>query len=86
MTNSNTTESITDELLSNLSDEELESRFSENESSPATETVPADNEQKPEQKEQPEQQANAEPAEPTEEQPKETADDHIKALEESKAK
>lgn len=86
MTNSNTTESITDELLSNLSDEELESRFSDNESSPATETVPADNEQKPEQTEQPEQQANEEPAEPTEEQPKETADDHIKALEESKAK
>ena len=86
MTNSNTTESITDELLSNLSDEELESRFSENESSPATETVPADNKQKPEQTEQPEQQANEEPAEPTEEQPKETADDHIKALEESKAK
>lgn len=86
MTNSNTTESITDELLSNLSDEELESRLSENESSPATETVPADKEQKPEHTEQPEQKAKEEPAKPTEEQPKDTADDHIKALEESKAK
>ena len=78
MTNSNTTESITDELLSNLSDEELENRLSDKEDSPAPETVPADKEPEPEQTEQPEQ--------PTEEQPKETADDHIKALEESKAK
>lgn len=83
MTNSNTTESITDELLSNLSDEELESRLSDKENSPAAETVPADNEQEPEQTEQPEQQANEEP---TEEQPKQTDSDHIKALEDSKAK
>lgn len=91
MTNSVTTESITDELLSTLSDEELESRLSDKEDSPATETVPADNEQtketkEPEQTEQPEQQANEEPAEPTEEQPRQDADDHVKALEESKAK
>lgn len=87
MTNSNTTESITDELLSTLSDEELESRFSENESSPATETVPADNEEteeakEPEQTEQPKQPANEEPTE----QPEQTDSDHVKALEESKAK
>ncbi len=87
MTNSNTTESITDELLSNLSDEELESRLSDNENSPATETVPADNEQtkepkEPEQTEQPEQPANGEPTE----QPEQTDSDHVKALEESKAK
>lgn len=87
MTNSNTTESITDELLSNLSDEELENRLSDKEDSPATETVPADNEQtnetkEPEQTEQPEQPTNEEPTE----QPEQTEGDHVKALEESKAK
>lgn len=87
MTNSNTTESITDELLSTLSDEELENRLSDKENSPAPETVPADNEQtkeakEPEQKEQPKQPANEEPTE----QPEQTDSDHVKALEESKAK
>lgn len=84
MTNSNTTESITDELLSTLSDEELENRLSDKEDSPATETVPADNEQtkEPEQTEQPEQPTNEEPTE----QPEQTEGDHVKALEESKAK
>ena len=87
MTNSNTTESITDELLSTLSDEELENRLSDKENSPATETAVADNEQteeskKPEQTEQPKQPANEEPTE----QPEQTDSDHIKALEESKAK
>ena len=87
MTNSNTTESITDELLSTLSDEELENRLSDKEDSPATETVPADNGQteeakEPEQTEQPEQPANEEPTE----QPEQTDSDHVKALEESKAK
>lgn len=87
MTNSNTTESITDELLSTLSDEELENRLSDKEDSPATETVSADNEQtkepkEPEQTEQPEQPANGEPTE----QPEQTDSDHVKALEESKAK
>ena len=87
MTNSNTTESITDELLSTLSDEELENRLSGKEDSPATETVSADNEQtkepkEPEQTEQPEQPANGEPTE----QPEQTDSDHVKALEESKAK
>lgn len=87
MTNSNTTESITDELLSTLSDEELENRLSDKEDSPATETVPADNEQteeakEPEQTEQPKQPANEEPTE----QPEQTDSDHVKALEESKAK
>lgn len=87
MTNSNTTESITDELLSTLSDEELENRLSDKEDSPAPETVPADNEQtketkEPEQTEQPEQPANEEPTE----QPEQTDSDHVKALEESKAK
>ena len=87
MTNSNTTESITDELLSTLSDEELENRLSDKEDSPATETAVADNEQteeskKPEQTEQPKQPANEEPTE----QPEQTDSDHIKALEESKAK
>ena len=87
MTNSNTTESITDELLSTLSDEELENRLSDKEDSPAPETAVADNEQteeskKPEQTEQPKQPANEEPTE----QPKQTDSDHIKALEESKAK
>lgn len=87
MTNSNTTESITDELLSTLSDEELENRLSDKEDSPAPETVPADNEQteeakEPEQTEQPEQPANEEPKE----QPEQTDSDHVKALEESKAK
>lgn len=87
MTNSVTTESITDELLSTLSDEELENRLSDKEDSPATETVPADNEQtketkEPEQTEQPEQPTNEEPTE----QPEQTEGDHVKALEESKAK
>lgn len=87
MTNSNTTESITDELLSTLSDEELENRLSAKEDSPATETVSADNEQteeakEPEQTEQPKQPANEEPTE----QPEQTDSDHVKALEESKAK
>lgn len=87
MTNSNTTESITDELLSTLSDEELENRLSDKEDSPATETIPADNEQteeakEPEQTEQPKQPANEEPTE----QPEQTDSDHVKALEESKAK
>jgi uncharacterized small protein (DUF1192 family) len=87
MTNSNTTESITDKLLSTLSDEELENRLSDKEDSPATETVPADNEQteeakEPEQTEQPKQPANEEPTE----QPEQTDSDHVKALEESKAK
>lgn len=87
MTNSNTTESITDELLSTLSDEELENRLSDKEDSPAPETVPADNEQtketkEPEQTEQPEQPTNEEPTE----QPEQTEGDHVKALEESKAK
>jgi len=87
MTNSNTTESITDELLSTLSDEELENRLSDKEDSPATETVSADNEQteeakEPEQTEQPKQPANEEPTE----QPEQTDSDHVKALEESKAK
>lgn len=87
MTNSNTTESITDELLSTLSDEELENRLSDKEDSPAPETVPADNEQtkeakEPEQTEQPKQPANEEPTE----QPEQTDSDHVKALEESKAK
>lgn len=87
MTNSNTTESITDELLSTLSDEELENRLSDKEDSPAPETVPADNEQtnetkEPEQTEQPEQPTNEE----TTEQPEQTEGDHVKALEESKAK
>lgn len=87
MTNSNTTESITDELLSTLSDEELENRLSDKEDSPAPETVPADNEQtketkEPEQTEQPEQPTNKEPTE----QPEQTEGDHVKALEESKAK
>lgn len=84
MTNSNTTESITDELLSTLSDEELENRLSDKENSPAPETVPADNEQtkEPEQTEQPKQPANEEPTE----QPEQTDSDHVKALEESKAK
>jgi len=87
MTNSNTTESITDELLSTLSDEELENRLSDKENSPATETVPADNEQtkkskEPEQTEQPKQPTNKEPTE----QPEQTDSDHVKALEESKAK
>lgn len=87
MTNSNTTESITDELLSTLSDEELENRLSDKEDSPATETVPADNGQteeakEPEQTEQPKQPANEEPTE----QPEQTDSDHVKALEESKAK
>lgn len=87
MTNSNTTESITDELLSTLSDEELENRLSDKEDSPAPETVPADNEQakdpkEPEQTEQPKQPSNEEPTE----QPEQTDSDHIKALEESKAK
>ncbi len=84
MTNSNTTESITDELLSTLSDEELENRLSDKEDSPATETVPADNEQtkEPEQTEQPKQPTNKEPTE----QPEQTDSDHVKALEESKAK
>ena len=87
MTNSNTTESITDELLSTLSDEELESRLSDKEDSPAPETVPANNEQteeakEPEQTEQPKQPVNEEPTE----QPEQTEGDHVKALEESKAK
>lgn len=87
MTNSNTTESITDELLSTLSDEELENRLSDKENSPAPETVPADNEQtkkskEPEQTEQPKQPTNKEPTE----QPEQTDSDHVKALEESKAK
>lgn len=87
MTNSNITESITDELLSTLSDEELENRLSDKENSPAPETVPADNEQtkdpkEPEQTEQPKQPANEEPTE----QPEQTDSDHVKALEESKAK
>ena len=87
MTNSNTTESITEELLSTLSDEELENRLSDKEDSPATETVSADNEQteeakEPEQTEQPKQPANEEPTE----QPEQTDSDHVKALEESKAK
>lgn len=87
MTNSNTTESITDELLSTLSDEELENRLSDKEDSPAPETVPADNGQteeakEPEQTEQPKQPANEEPTE----QPEQTDGDHVKALEESKAK
>jgi len=87
MTNSNTTESITDELLSTLSDEELENRLSDKEDSPATETVSADNEQtkepkEPEQTEQPKQPTNEEPTE----QPEQTDSDHVKALEESKAK
>lgn len=86
MINSNTTESITDELLSTLSDEELENRLSDKEDSPAPapETVPADNEQtkEPEQTEQPEQPTNEEPTE----QPEQTDSDHVKALEESKAK
>ena len=87
MTNSNTTESITDELLSTLSDEELENRLSDKEDSPAPETVSADNEQteeakEPEQTEQPKQPANEEPTE----QPEQTDSDHVKALEESKAK
>ena len=87
MTNSNTTESITDELLSTLSDEELENRLSDKEDSPAPETVPADNGQseevkEPEQTEQPKQPANEEPTE----QPEQTDSDHVKALEESKAK
>jgi len=87
MTNSNTTESITDELLSTLSDEELENRLSDKEDSPATETVSADNEQtkepkEPEQTEQPKQPTNGEPTE----QPEQTDSDHVKALEESKAK
>ena len=84
MTNSNTTESITDELLSTLSDEELENRLSDKENSPAPETVVADNEQtkEPEQTEQPKQPANKEPTE----QPEQTDSDHVKALEESKAK
>lgn len=87
MTNSNTTESITDELLSTLSDEELENRLSAKEDSPATETVSADNEQteeakEPEQTEQPKQPTNEEPTE----QPEQTDSDHVKALEESKAK
>ena len=87
MTNSNTTESITDELLSTLSDEELENRLSDKEDSPATETVSADNEQteeakEPEQTEQPKQPTNEELAE----QPEQTDSDHVKALEESKAK
>ncbi len=90
MTNSNTAESITDELLSTLSDEELENRLSDKEDSPATETVSADNEQtkepkepkEPEQTEQSEQPANGEPTE----QPEQTDSDHVKALEESKAK
>lgn len=87
MTNSVTTESITDELLSTLSDEELENRLSDKEDSPAPETVPADNEQtkdpkEPEQTEQPKQPANEEPTE----QPEQTDSDHVKALEESKAK
>jgi len=87
MTNSSTTESITDELLSTLSDEELENRLSDKEDSPAPETVPADNEQtkdpkEPEQTEQPKQPTNEEPTE----QPEQTDSDHVKALEESKAK
>lgn len=87
MTNSNTTESITDELLSTLSDEELENRLSDKEDSPAPETVSADNGQteevkEPEQTEQPKQPANEEPTE----QPEQTDSDHVKALEESKAK
>lgn len=87
MTNSNTTESITDELLSTLSDEELENRLSDKENSPAPETVPADNEQtkeskEPEQTEQPKQPTDKEPTE----QPEQTDSDHVKALEESKAK
>lgn len=87
MTNSNTTESITDELLSTLSDEELENRLSDKEDSPAPETVPADNGQteepkEPEQTEQPKQPTNEEPTE----QPEQTDSDHVKALEESKAK
>lgn len=84
MTNSNTTESITDELLSTLSDEELENRLSDKENSPAPETVVADNEQtkEPEQTEQPKQPTNKEPTE----QPEQTDSDHVKALEESKAK
>lgn len=87
MTNSNTTESITDELLSTLSDEELENRLSDKENSPAPETVLADNEQteeakEPEQTEQPKQTANEESTEQTEQ----TDGDHVKALEESKAK
>lgn len=87
MTNSVTTESITDELLSTLSDEELENRLSDKEDSPAPEKVPADNEQtnetkEPEQTEQPKQPTNEEPTE----QPEQTEGDHVKALEESKAK